>query len=86
MNALAEQNHSFHLALIDIGFTIPGQSWTYWHLGPGPGPGEHTLHTGDLFRSDADGWEVALHGVDERLSVSRRQLASLRELLQQSAR
>jgi multimeric flavodoxin WrbA len=25
-------------ALIDIGFTIPGQSWSYWHLGPGPGP------------------------------------------------
>ncbi|TDC08755.1 flavodoxin family protein [Nonomuraea longispora] len=25
-------------ALIDIGYTIPGQSWTYWHLGPGPGP------------------------------------------------
>ena len=24
--------------LIDIGFTIPPQSWTYWHLGPGPGP------------------------------------------------
>lgn len=24
-------------ALIDIGFTVPGQSWTYWHLGPGPG-------------------------------------------------
>jgi multimeric flavodoxin WrbA len=24
--------------LIDIGFTMPGQSWTYWHLGPGPGP------------------------------------------------
>ena len=24
--------------LIDVGFTIPGQSWTYWHLGPGPGP------------------------------------------------
>lgn len=23
--------------LIDMGFTIPGQSWTYWHLGPGPG-------------------------------------------------
>lgn len=36
--------------------------------------------------AEADGWEVALHGVDERLSVSRRQLASLRELLQQSAR
>jgi multimeric flavodoxin WrbA len=25
-------------ALADIGFTIPGQAWTYWHLGPGPGP------------------------------------------------
>jgi multimeric flavodoxin WrbA len=24
--------------LIDIGFTIPAQAWTYWHLGPGPGP------------------------------------------------
>jgi multimeric flavodoxin WrbA len=24
--------------LIDMGFTLPGQSWTYWHLGPGPGP------------------------------------------------
>lgn len=25
-------------ALGDIGFTIPGQSWTYWNRGPGPGP------------------------------------------------
>jgi multimeric flavodoxin WrbA len=25
-------------ALIDIGFTVPGHSWTYWHLGPGAGP------------------------------------------------
>ena len=25
-------------ALADIGCTIPGQAWTYWHLGPGPGP------------------------------------------------
>jgi multimeric flavodoxin WrbA len=25
-------------ALIDIGFTVPGHSWTYWHLGPGVGP------------------------------------------------
>lgn len=25
-------------ALVDIGYTIPGQSWTYWHLGPGAGP------------------------------------------------
>ncbi len=25
-------------ALIDIGYTVPGQSWTYWNKGPGPGP------------------------------------------------
>jgi multimeric flavodoxin WrbA len=24
-------------ALIDIGYTVPGQSWTYWNKGPGPG-------------------------------------------------
>lgn len=23
-------------ALIDIGFTVPGQAWTYWNQGPGP--------------------------------------------------
>jgi len=27
-----------HGSLIDIGFTVPGQSWTYWNMGPGPGP------------------------------------------------
>ena len=25
-------------ALGDIGFTVPGQAWTYWNRGPGPGP------------------------------------------------
>jgi multimeric flavodoxin WrbA len=25
-------------ALGDIGYTIPGQSFTYWNMGPGPGP------------------------------------------------
>lgn len=25
-------------ALIDLGFTIPAQAWTYWNRGPGPGP------------------------------------------------
>ncbi|MFI8829188.1 flavodoxin family protein [Streptomyces sp. NPDC053431] len=25
-------------ALCDIGYTVPGQAWTYWHLGPGAGP------------------------------------------------
>lgn len=23
--------------MIDIGFTVPGQAWTYWNRGPGPG-------------------------------------------------
>ncbi len=27
-------------ALIDIGYTIPGQAWTYWNQGPGPGDEE----------------------------------------------
>ena len=27
-------------ALVDIGFTVPGQSWTYWNKGPGPGEEE----------------------------------------------
>ena len=25
-------------SLIDVGFTVPAHSWTYWHLGPGVGP------------------------------------------------
>jgi multimeric flavodoxin WrbA len=25
-------------ALNEIGYTIPGQAWTYWNMGPGPGP------------------------------------------------
>ena len=24
-------------AVMDIGFTVPGQAWTYWNKGPGPG-------------------------------------------------
>lgn len=24
--------------LIDVGYTVPGQAWTYWNRGPGPGP------------------------------------------------
>jgi multimeric flavodoxin WrbA len=31
-------------ALIDIGYTIPGQAWTYWNRGPGPG-NEEWLNT-----------------------------------------
>ena len=25
-------------AFVDIGYTVPGQAWTYWNMGPGPGP------------------------------------------------
>ncbi len=25
-------------ALLDIGYTVPAQAWTYWNMGPGPGP------------------------------------------------
>ena len=28
-------------AAIDIGFTVPGQAWTYWNKGPGPGEEEY---------------------------------------------
>lgn len=28
-------------ALGDIGFTVPGQAWTYWNKGPGPGDEEY---------------------------------------------
>ena len=24
--------------VIDFGYTVPGQAWTYWNMGPGPGP------------------------------------------------
>jgi multimeric flavodoxin WrbA len=24
-------------AAVDLGFTVPGQAWTYWNKGPGPG-------------------------------------------------
>ena len=33
-------------ALIDIGYTVPGQAWTYWNKGPGPGE-EEWLTTGE---------------------------------------
>ena len=39
-------------ALVDIGFTIPGQAWTYWNMGPGPGPSyTETDHKHDWSKS-----------------------------------
>ena len=37
--------------LIDIGYTIPGQAWTYWNKGPGPGE-EVYLNSTDTAWSD----------------------------------
>ena len=28
-------------AVNDIGYTVPGQAWTYWNTGPGPGDEEY---------------------------------------------
>lgn len=28
-------------ALVDLGYTVPGQAWTYWNKGPGPGEEEY---------------------------------------------
>jgi multimeric flavodoxin WrbA len=40
--------------LIDVGFTIPGQAWTYWNRGPGPG--DSYLESGE---SDGKDWSHA---------------------------
>jgi multimeric flavodoxin WrbA len=37
-------------AVVDIGFTVPGQAWTYWNKGPGPSDAEY-LTTSDEERS-----------------------------------
>jgi multimeric flavodoxin WrbA len=44
--------------LIDIGHTIPGQAWTYWNKGPGPGE-EVYLNSGDTEWSDTTGVTAA---------------------------
>ena len=41
-------------ALNDIGYTLPGQNWTYWNKGPGPGE-EEWLTTDDKEWSTSTG-------------------------------
>jgi multimeric flavodoxin WrbA len=48
-------------ALIDIGFTFPGQAWTYWNKGPGPGD-EVYLTTDEKDWTNATG-EAAAHNL-----------------------
>ncbi|MBB1244399.1 flavodoxin family protein [Streptomyces durbertensis] len=51
-------------ALVDIGYTVPGQSWTYWHLGPGPGPDYLDETRGrDWSHSTGRAMAANLHGV-----------------------
>jgi len=45
-------------ALIDIGYTVPGQAWTYWNKGPGPGE-EVYLTSEDTEWSDTTGRTAA---------------------------
>ena len=44
--------------LIDIGYTVPGQAWTYWNKGPGPGE-EVYLNTAEREWSDKTGRAAA---------------------------
>ena len=37
--------------LSDIGYTLPGQGWTYWNKGPGPSEDEYTT-------SDEQEWSI----------------------------
>jgi len=48
----------------DIGYTIPGQAWTYWNRGPGPGPSYSDTHEGHEW-SESTGRTMAanLHSV-----------------------
>jgi len=42
-------------AAIDLGLTVPGQAWTYWNKGPGPGEEEYrTSEETDWTHSTAD--------------------------------
>ena len=45
-------------ALIDVGYTLAGQGWTYWNKGPGPGEEEY-LNSDETEWSDATGVTAA---------------------------
>jgi multimeric flavodoxin WrbA len=51
-------------ALGDIGYTVPGQAWTYWNMGPGPGPSfTDTDHGHDWSTSTAETMADNLYAV-----------------------
>ncbi|MFE9747668.1 flavodoxin family protein [Saccharothrix saharensis] len=58
-------------ALGDIGYTIPGQAWTYWNMGPGPGPDyPDTVHGHEWSRSTGEAMAANLHAVASALARS----------------
>ncbi|GGL63667.1 hypothetical protein GCM10010129_04160 [Streptomyces fumigatiscleroticus] len=57
-------------ALQDIGYTIPGQAWTYWNLGPGPGPSYLQAERGrDWSQSTGRAMAANLYGVARALAA-----------------
>jgi hypothetical protein len=58
-------------SLIDIGFTVPGQAWTYWNMGPGPGPSYlETDHGHDWSRTTGEAAAANLLAVARALSAN----------------
>jgi hypothetical protein len=57
-------------AVIDIGFTVPGQAWTYWNKGPGPGEEVYlTTDERDWTRSTGDAMAHNLVAVTRALKA-----------------
>ena len=57
--------------LNDIGYTVPGQSWTYWNMGPGPGPSYlDTDHGHDWSRSTGEAAAANLLAVARALAAN----------------
>ncbi|GAA2260986.1 flavodoxin family protein [Streptomyces indiaensis] len=56
--------------LEDIGCTIPGQAWTYWNQGPGPGPSFLDAERGhDWSRSTGRAMSANMLGVARALAA-----------------
>jgi multimeric flavodoxin WrbA len=55
----------------DIGYTIPGQAWTYWNRGPGPGPSYSDTDEGhDWSENTGRTMAANLHAVASALAAN----------------